>query len=73
MINYLLHHQIGFGVKFGCEGAVHAIRAYIRSPRNGLKLVLKVDVRNAFNSVERDIILAEIKNKTPQIYHYLRQ
>lgn len=65
--------QIGFGVKFGSEGAVHAIRAYIRNPRNASKLCLKVYVKNAFNSVERDVMLAEIKLKIQQIYHYLRQ
>lgn len=73
MINYLLPHQVGFGVKFGCEGAVHAVRTYVLHPRNARKLVLRVDIKNAFNSVERDVMLAEIKNKTPQIYHYLRQ
>ncbi len=73
MINYLLPRQTGFGVKFGSEGAVHAIRTYIRNPRNASKVCLKVDVSNAFNSVERDVMLTEIKTKVPQIYHYLRQ
>lgn len=73
MVDYLLPRQIGFGVKYGCEGAVHSIRTYIRDPRNSTKLMLKVDVRNAFNSVERDAMLTEIKNKIPQLYHYLRQ
>lgn len=73
MINYLRPRQIGFGVKFGCEAAVHAIRSFVRNPKNGLKLIIKVDVKNAFNSVERDIMLAEIKDKIPQLYHYFSQ
>lgn len=73
MINYLHPQQIGFGVKFGCEAAVHAIRSYVRNPKNGLKVILKVDVKNAFNSVERDVMLAEIKDKVPQLYRYFRQ
>lgn len=73
MINYLRPRQIGFGVKFGCESAVHAIRSYVRNPGNRCKLNLKVDVKNAFNSVERDIMLAEIKDKIPQLYLYFSQ
>lgn len=73
MVNYLLPRQIGFGVKFGCEGAVHSIRTYVRNPRNSSKVFLKVDVKNAFNSVERDVMLAEIKSEVPQLYRYLRQ
>lgn len=26
MVSYLLTRQIGFGVKYGCEGAVHSVR-----------------------------------------------
>lgn len=73
MVNYLLPRQIGFGVKFGCEGAVHAVRSYLHNNRSTSKVILKVDVKNAFNSIERDVMLSEIKAKIPQLYHYLRQ
>lgn len=73
IMNYLLPRQVGFGVKYGCESAVHVVRSYIHKSKHSQKVILKLDVKNAFNNVERDIMLAEIKEKTPQLYHCLRQ
>lgn len=61
--------QLGFGVKGGCEAAVHALRTYLKEGQ--CEVLLKVDVKNAFNSVNRDTLLAEVKSNTPEIYNYL--
>lgn len=34
---------------------------------------MKLDLKNAFNTVKRDAMLTEVRNKTKQLYHYLRQ
>lgn len=63
--------QLGFGSKGGCEAAVHALRSFIT--HNGGEVLLKVDVKNAFNCVDRATLLAEIQNHIPEIYNYLWQ
>jgi hypothetical protein len=37
------------------------------------KVLLKLDFKNAFNSVERDCILKEVQCHTPLLYPYLYQ
>lgn len=61
--NYLRPKQMGFNTKGGCEAAVHAVRTYLKNHKNSNKILLKIDFTNAFNSVERDIMLHEIKEK----------
>ncbi|CAK1587163.1 unnamed protein product [Parnassius mnemosyne] len=61
--------QLGFGVKGGCEAAVHALRSFLTYGQPDV--LLKIDVKNAFNSVNRDTLLTEIKQHIPEIYNYL--
>ncbi|XP_026741618.1 uncharacterized protein LOC113503735 [Trichoplusia ni] len=63
--------QLGYGSKGGCEAAVHALPTFLNSGKG--EVVLKVDIKNAFNSVNRDTLLAEAKNELPQIYSFLWQ
>ena len=63
--------QMGFSVDGGCEAAVHATRIFIESDSG--EILIKVDVKNAFNSVSRDAMLKEIKEFIPEIYPYLYQ
>ena len=66
-------HQLGVGTPKGAEAAVHAIRAYINSPNISDKVLLKIDFKNAFNQVRRDVILKLVKEYTPEIYQYVYQ
>lgn len=70
---YLYPVQLGFGTKQGCEAAVHATRTYVTMSTGTEKVLLKIDFRNAFNSIERDVMLHEVKKKTPSLYHYFWQ
>ncbi|KAL0841363.1 hypothetical protein ABMA28_015062 [Loxostege sticticalis] len=63
--------QLGFGIKGGCEAAVHAVRTFLSL--NAGEVVLKVDVKNAFNSVDRGTLLTQALDKSPLIYNYLWQ
>ncbi|XP_052759361.1 uncharacterized protein LOC128202586 [Galleria mellonella] len=63
--------QLGFGTKGGCEAAVHAARTFINSG-NG-EVFLKVDVKNAFNSIDRRSFLAEVERIVPEVLPFLKQ
>jgi hypothetical protein len=69
--NYLKPKQLGFGTRSGCEAAVHSVRSYLTN--YSAEVFLKIDVKNAFNSVERDSLLLMVNNKIPLIYPYLWQ
>jgi hypothetical protein len=63
----LASRQLGYGVKGGAESAVHAARWYLQNLRPGHG-VLKLDFRNAFNSIRRDIMLHSVIEHAPLIY-----
>lgn len=65
--------QIGFATKGGSEVAVHCCRTYISNNAGTKKIILKNDFRNAFNSIERDEMLNNIKIKSPSIYAFMWQ
>ncbi|KAL3613036.1 hypothetical protein CASFOL_043125 [Castilleja foliolosa] len=73
MAAYLQPHQLGFGTKQGCEAAIHATRSFVMDPANVNSLVVKLDLRNAFNSLERDSLLSAAKDKVPSLYPFLYQ
>jgi hypothetical protein len=71
--SYLSPHQLGVATKLGCEAAIHTTRIFVNNDQNRGKVLLKLDFKNAFNSVERDCILKEVQCHTPLLYPYLYQ
>jgi hypothetical protein len=65
----LAPRQLGFGVAKGCESAVHAARRYVQNMQLG-QVFLKIDFRNAFNSVRRDVILEAVARHFPELLEY---
>ena len=63
MENLLAPHQLGVGVRGGCEAAVHAVRK--ASTDNPGKWVLQLDLENAFNCVDRGHVLNEVATLLP--------
>ena len=61
-----LPHQLGCGTKGGAEAAAHAVRAFLKDASNGT-LLLKVDFKNAFNSIRRDVIAEKLADKMPEL------
>lgn len=59
----------------GCEAAIHATRSFAEAGcQNGSHdVVVKLDLQNAFNSLERDTILSKIQEHTPTLYPFLNQ
>ncbi|XP_037975355.2 uncharacterized protein LOC119694031 [Plutella xylostella] len=65
--------QLGFGVPLGCEAAIHATRAFAFDRDGSETVIFKVDLENAFNMVERDVILRKVKEQVPSLYPFLHQ
>lgn len=63
--------QLGFGVNGGCEAAVHAARSFLL--HQNFDVFVKIDVKNAFNSVDRGALLSEIQKEVPEIFEYMWQ
>ena len=62
--------QLGYGTQRGAEAAAHATRLYVRQEHSPDQILLKIDMKNAFNSFSRDALLATVFAKNPLIYNY---
>lgn len=70
--NHLMgSHQLGLGIPRGAEAAAHALRRYVADNSKSGKVVLKVDFRNAFNSISRSHILNLVHKHFPEVYSYV--
>ena len=68
--------QLGVGVSGGCEAAVHATREYaaiISSNPASDQVLVKIDMKNAFNTVRRDTVLKEIARRCPELSYMAGQ
>ena len=70
MGDLLAPQQLGFGVKGGAEAAVHALRLYLCDPNPG-KAVLKLDFKNAFNSIRRYKMLDAVRDHVPELHPFV--
>lgn len=73
MADYLQPHQVGFGTALGCEAAIHSTRSFAVRHEASNKVIVKIDIKNAFNSVERDTILSEVLEHTSSLYPFVYQ
>ena len=64
MKGLLSPHQLGVAVTGGCEIAVHAVKEAVS--RRPDKWVLQLDLENAFNSVDRSTMLAQVARLLPE-------
>ena len=64
-------NQLGVGVPKGAEIAVHTVRHYLSQSQDKEEILLKVDFKNAFNTLRRDQILAKVKQHVPQLTQLL--
>jgi hypothetical protein len=70
-VNILSPSQLGVGVKRGTETAAHAARnCYIRNLRHGHGLI-KLDFKNAFNSIHRDVMLSAVYQHMPSLLKFI--
>ncbi|CAE1263915.1 unnamed protein product [Acanthosepion pharaonis] len=61
--------QLGVGIQGGCEAAVHATRSFFENTSHAPpRILLKLDMKNAFNSIRRDHALEVCHQRTPSIF-----
>ena len=65
--------QLGVGTSKGCEIAAHSIRQYVISDKVMDKVLVKVDFKNAFNSIRRDVFLRRVLHYCPSLYPMVYQ
>ncbi|OXA43090.1 LINE-1 retrotransposable element ORF2 protein [Folsomia candida] len=70
---YLAPHQLGVGVKGGSEAGAHAARIFFNASHQTPQAFLKMDFRNAFNEIRRDVLLNIIKEKYPEYFPFISQ
>ncbi|KAF0306974.1 Retrotransposable element SLACS protein [Amphibalanus amphitrite] len=64
--------QLGYGTTGGCEAAAHATRRFNDELGEG-SAIIKIDMRNAFNSIRRDHFLHQVRERVPSLFHLLWQ
>jgi len=62
----LAPRQLGFGIKGGAEAAVRAARRYVEN-MNQEQVFVKIDFKNAFNTLRRDSIIEAIAMYFPEL------
>ena len=70
MATMLAPHQLGYGVKGGAEAVVHSARLFLRNLKPDQAL-LKLDFKNAFNSIHRDKMLSSVLDLAPDIFQFV--
>ena len=53
-------HQRGVGTTSGAEAVVHACRNFIGDASSTNEVLLKIDFKNAFNTIRRDCVLQKV-------------
>eukprot|EP00666_Eupelagonemidae_sp_cell4sb_P018038 gene18038-biopygen23713 len=63
---WLWPFQIGVAIPFGVEIGAHTASQWMERNRDEAeKVFLKIDFENAFNSVDREVFLREVRNRLP--------
>ncbi|GAV00129.1 hypothetical protein RvY_11020 [Ramazzottius varieornatus] len=65
--------QAGYGTEGGAEAAVHAARLFLSRNSAECQVLLKLDFKNAFNTVFCGRMLAEVEKAVPQYFHFASQ
>jgi len=61
--------QIGVGVLGGAEAASHAARRYVSNMPED-HVIIKLDFKDAFNSLRRDAMLEAAERDVPELYRF---
>lgn len=69
--NLFLPNQLGVGIKNGAEAGAHAARIYYTSKHSSIRVFIKIDIRNAFNELRRDVLLDKVKSTIPEIFNFV--
>ena len=71
--DYLWPLQLGVNISNGSEIAIHTLRNYHEKSNNiPNKVVLKLDMKNAFNTISRKCCIDQVKNHIPQVQKWIQ-
>ena len=72
-IQVLSPHQLGVGVKSGCEAIVHSVSRVLEDSNSDPNdcWTLLIDFSNAFNSIDRSSMFQEIRARIPSLSSWL--
>ena len=70
LADLLSSRQLGYGVPWGVEAAVHATRKYIKDLQSD-QVILKIDFKNAFNCVRRDKMLLAVEEFISELHPFI--
>ena len=70
MPSLLSPRQLGYGVQGEAEAAVHAVHCYL-SNMGPDDAMVKLDFKNAFNSIRRDKMLEAVQSLCPILYPFV--
>ena len=75
LATYFEPQQMGVGTPGGCEATIHAARQFMQdsSLSNTPQILIKADVKNAFNSIKRSAFLEQILQHCPEIFPLMKQ
>ena len=60
--------QLGVGTRLACEAIVHVVRQWcVRNSNNADRCLVKMDLSNAFNCVDRSAVLTAVRRVAPQL------
>ena len=65
--------QVGCGTKGGAEAAVHAARCFVEEVQLESRVLLKLDFKNAFNTIHRHVLLQLVRDSLPEYFPFLWQ
>ena len=63
---YLLPFQVGVKVPNAAELVARKVKAWRQTARED-EVIVQVDLRNAFNSVDRNLLLHEVREHVPRL------
>ena len=66
----LFPKQLGYAIKRGIEIAIHSARVYLSNLPHD-HLILKLDFKNAFNTIRRDKMLLAVKDLAPSLLPFV--
>ncbi|KAI3822707.1 hypothetical protein L1987_10303 [Smallanthus sonchifolius] len=72
-VTYLEDYQFGVGVPNGAEAVLHSANRFLNSfHSDGSLAMLTVDFSNAFNLVDRSVLLREVHRQCPSIFPWVQ-
>ena len=71
----LMPHQVGVGLSNGADVAVHSMRCFVgealnRAGRDEQFCIAAIDIKNAFNTLDRGFMLKSIAELAPDLLNY---